>query len=90
MRQAGPPPCSKPSLFMIGKDSGGHWVVQDQHHLCGGLFVTRAEALKFAMFESGNRPEAAIMVPGVIELDFNSKRCAGEAVNDYVKLQRAA
>ena len=90
MRQAGPPSCSKPSLFMIGKDSRGHWVVQDQHHLCGGLFVTRAEALKFAMFESGNRPETAIMVPGVIELDFNSKPDAGDAVNAYVELQRAA
>jgi len=72
MTKAEPPspqfsPCS--SLFRIGKDSHGHWVVQDQQGLCGGLFVDRAEALKFAMFENGNRPQAVIMVPGVLELD---------------------
>jgi hypothetical protein len=42
------------------------------------------------MFESGNRPEAAIMVPGVIELDLNSKPDARDAVNAHVELQRAA
>jgi hypothetical protein len=72
MTKAEPPspqssPCS--SLFRIGKDSHGHWVVQDQQGLRGGLFVDRAEALKFAMFENGNRPQAVIMVPGVLELD---------------------
>jgi hypothetical protein len=60
---------SHSSLFRIGKDSHGHWVVQDQQALRGGLFVDRAEALKFAMFENGNRPQAVIMVPGVLELD---------------------
>ena len=89
MRQAEPPSCSKPSLFMIGKNSRGHWVVQDQQHLCGGLFVNRAEALRFAMFENGDRLEVAIMVPGVIELDFNSKPDE-RAVSTHVELQRAA
>jgi hypothetical protein len=63
------PPSPHSSLFRIGKDSHGHWVVQDQQGLRGGLFVDRAEALKFAMFENGNRPQAVIMVPGVFELD---------------------
>jgi hypothetical protein len=72
MNKAEPPsPRSSPhsSLFRIGKDSHGHWVVQDQQGLRGGLFVDRAEALKFAMFENGNRPQAVIMVPGILELD---------------------
>jgi hypothetical protein len=56
-------------LFRVGKNSRGHWVVQDEQGLRGGLFVDRAEALKFAMFENGNRPQAVIMVPGVLELD---------------------
>ena len=60
-------------LFMIGKNSRGNWVVQDQQGICGGLFVNRAEALKFAMFENGNRPQAVIMVPGVLELDMSRK-----------------
>jgi hypothetical protein len=64
---------SLPRLFRIGRDSHGNWVVQDQQGLCGGLFVDRAEALKFAMFENGNRPQAVIMVPGVLELDMSAK-----------------
>ena len=62
-----PEPSTRIPLFMIGKDSRGNWVVQDQQGICGGLFVNRAEALKFAMFENGNRPQAVIMVPGVFE-----------------------
>jgi hypothetical protein len=62
-----------PRLFRIGKDSHGNWVAQDQQGLCGGLFVDRAEALKFAMFENGNCRQAVIMVPGVLELDMTSK-----------------
>lgn len=67
------PPSSQlaASLFMIGKDSQGHWVVQDQQGLHGGLFVDRAQALKFALFENGNRPQAVLMVPGTLELNMS-------------------
>ena len=58
-------------MFFIGRDSRGNWVVQDQRRLCGGLFVNRTEALKFAMFENGGRPQAVVMVPGVFELDMS-------------------
>jgi hypothetical protein len=58
-------------LFLVGKDSQGHWVARDQSGLCGGLFVGRAEALKFAMAENGNRPQAVVMVPGILELDMS-------------------
>lgn len=68
-----PEPSSRFPLFLIGKDSRGNWVVQDQKGNCGGLFVNRAEALRFAMFENGNRPQAVIMVPGVFELDMSRK-----------------
>jgi hypothetical protein len=60
-------------LFRVGRDSKGHWVVQDEQGLCGGLFVDRAQALKFAMFENGNRPQAVIMVPNVLELNLNAR-----------------
>ncbi len=72
----GEPPSTsktKSSLFLIGKNSRGNWVVQDQKGLCGGLFVSRAEALKFAMFENGNRPQAVIMVPENLELDLTGR-----------------
>jgi hypothetical protein len=40
--------------------------------LCGGLFVDRAKALKFALFENGRKPQAVVMVPGVLELDMQA------------------
>jgi hypothetical protein len=72
---------SRASLFLVGKDRDGNWVVRGPKGLCGGLFVGRAEALKFAMCESGNRPQAVIMVLGTLELDMgasphSSKRSA--------------
>ena len=76
MGQSEPPSshlAALPRLFRIGRDSHGRWVAQDQQGLCGGLFVDRTEALKFAMFENGNCPQAVIMVPGVLELDMSSK-----------------
>ena len=74
MKHVEPPePSTRIPLFLIGKDSRGNWVVQDNQGSCGGLFVNRAEALKFAMFENGNRPQAVIMVPGIFELDISGK-----------------
>jgi hypothetical protein len=64
--------CSSGSpLFLIGKNGRGNWVVRDEKGLVGGLFVSRADAVKFALFEKGNRPRAAIMVPDGLELDWN-------------------
>lgn len=65
MRQAALPSSSRSSLFLISQNSRGNWVVQDQRGLCGGLFVDRAAALRFAMFENGNRLQAVVMVSGV-------------------------
>jgi len=60
MDNKGEPPSgtARPPLFRVGRDSHGRWVVQEQSGLRGGLFVGRAEALKYAMFENGNRPQA--------------------------------
>jgi len=58
-----------PPRFLIGQDGRGNWIAQKQHGRCGGIFVSRAAALKFALLENGNRPEAIIAVPGVLELD---------------------
>lgn len=85
-------PISLPRLFRIGKDSHGNWVVQDQQGLCGGLFVNCSEALKFAKSESGNRPQAVIMVPGVLELDLSLKLRSDQraTASPRVSLQRVA
>jgi len=68
-----PSSCRAKSLFRVGRNGRGNWVVQDQSGLCGGMFVNRAEAVKFAMFENGNRPQAVIMVPGILELDMSAQ-----------------
>jgi len=69
MRNAEPPSSPRSSIFMIGKNSRGNWVVQDQLGKCGGLFIDRVKALRFALFENGNNPQAVVMVPGVLELN---------------------
>jgi len=73
MRKAEPPSRPKHSLFMIGKNSRGNWVVQDQRGTCGGLFVDRVKALRFALFENGNNPQAVVMVPGILELNMSGQ-----------------
>jgi hypothetical protein len=75
MDDKGEPPSTAraKSLFRVGRNSRGNWVVQDQSGLCGGMFVNRTEAVKFAMFENGNRPQAVIMVPGILDLDMSGK-----------------
>jgi len=85
----GEPPSNSCPLFMIGKDSRGNWVARDQQGLRGGLFVDRAQALKFAMFENGNRPQAVFMVPGVLELDLAGRPGVQDRSSHY-PLARAA
>jgi hypothetical protein len=67
-----PPSCS--SVFMIGQDSRGNWVVRDQSGLRGGLFVGRAEALRYVRDEAGNHPRAIVMVNGAFELETSGTR----------------
>jgi hypothetical protein len=70
---AEPPSCPKPPLFMIGRNGRGNWVVQDQNGVRGGLFVDRAEALRYVRLENGNQPRAVVAVSGVLELDLTGK-----------------
>jgi hypothetical protein len=94
MKQAEPPSlsrCITPFHFMMGRDSRGNWVVQDEDGLCGGLFVDRVQALRFAMSENGNRPDAVIMVPGVFELDLGNKSLGNNSAgNEGIGSQRSA
>ena len=55
MENSEPPSTCRAKLFRVGRNGCGNWVVQDQSGLCGGMFVNRTEAVKFAMFENGNR-----------------------------------
>jgi hypothetical protein len=65
-----PPSCSAPStIVFIGRNSRGHWIAQEQNGLYGGLFVSRAQAIKYALFENGQHPETIVELPREIELD---------------------
>ena len=65
-----PPSCSSAStIVFIGKNSRGNWVAQEQNGLYGGLFVNRAQAVKYALFENGHHPETIVELSRDIELD---------------------
>lgn len=67
---------SNTPVFFIGRDRRGRWVVRNERGSRGGLFIDRTEALRFAMFENGHRPQAVIMVPGILELNISGKAAA--------------
>jgi hypothetical protein len=71
-----PTKIEKTPLFLIGQNRRGNWVAKMKHGLTGGLFINRAAALKFALFENGNHPEAVVTVPGVLELDIGNSALA--------------
>jgi len=70
-QEAEPPSSLRYPLFMVGQDSHGNWVVQDQSGIRGGLFVDRTEALRFVRAENGNHPGGFVMVSGIFELDMS-------------------
>lgn len=79
-----PPSCSFLStIVFIGRNHRGQWVAQEQNGLYGGLFVSRTQAVKYALFENGQHPETIVELPREIELDM------GKNPNTIVS-QRAA
>ena len=65
------PASAKSPLFRVGRNSHGDWVVEDESGRYGGIFVDRSEAVKYALFESGYRQPAVLMIPGIMELDMS-------------------
>jgi hypothetical protein len=75
-----PPSCSSASaIVFIGRNSRGEWVAQEQYGLFGGLFVSRKDALKYALFENGRHPETIVEVSREIELDMCGYPASGHA-----------
>ena len=70
MKLVEPPSCSSPSaIVFIGQQQTRPWVAQEQSGLYGGLFVNRAQAIKYALFENGHHPETIVELAREIELD---------------------
>ena len=75
MKLVEPPSCSAAStIVFIGRNRRGQWVAQEQNGLYGGLFVNRAQALKYALFENGHHPETIIELSRGIELNMHDSR----------------
>jgi hypothetical protein len=73
-----PPSCSSASsIVFIGRNRRGQWVAQEQNGLYGGLFVNRAQAVKYALFENGQHPEMLVELSREIELDMCSRATTG-------------
>ena len=81
-----PPSCStSAAIVFIGKNACGEWVAQEQNGLFGGLFVSRKEAVKYALFENGHHPENIVEISREIELDMG-----GYPAGDRNSARRAA
>ena len=65
-----PLPRRAQSTFRVGVDRSGYWVALDQDGRCGGLFVGRNEAIRFALSQNGNRREQVLMIESSLDLDF--------------------
>jgi hypothetical protein len=76
-----PPSCDSASpIIFIGRNSRGHWIAQEQNGRFGGLFVNRAQAFKYALFENGHHPETIVELSREIELDMGGKLPASDRI----------
>jgi hypothetical protein len=80
VKRVEPLSCSAASaIVFIGRNRHGHWVAKHQDGLYGGLFVNRAAAIKYALFENGCHPETIVELSREIELGTGSSNRAGAA-----------
>jgi hypothetical protein len=86
-----PPSCrSASTIVFIGKNSRGNWVAQEQNGLYGGMFVNRAQAVKYALFENGHHPETIVELSREIELDMGGKLPSSDQTPAAASTRRAA
>ncbi|WP_029587023.1 hypothetical protein [Bradyrhizobium sp. URHD0069] len=91
MKLVEPPSCSSASrIVFIGKNKRGNWVAQEQNGLYGGLFVNRAQAVKYALFENGHHPESIIELSREVELDMSGKFSSSDRIFAAANTRRAA
>jgi hypothetical protein len=74
-RPAPKPASIEPRLqFAVGKSDHGCWVAREHLDRCGGIFTTRAEAIRFALKEARDTAVAVVIVPEAVELFSASRR----------------
>lgn len=51
-----------PSILAVGQDAAGHWLVQENHGLLEGRFVSFAAAMGFARAERHGFPGSTVVI----------------------------
>ena len=49
--------------FEVAEDEHGLWILHERHGLAEGVFRTRRDAVRFALFETGN-PDSVVVISG--------------------------
>ena len=62
----------EPLSFVLGRDRGGLWIVQEANGLCGGLFASEKAAIRYAKAEGAGRRSIIRLVSDPIELNCSS------------------
>jgi hypothetical protein len=65
------------SRFVVGQDGDGHWVVWDRLALCGGSFVNRGDAVRYARFESEGSAGQVTLSSDVVRFEVTPRRLRG-------------
>lgn len=68
---------ARPPRFIIGRDSDGRWVVCDRRALCGGSFVNREDAVRYARFESEGIPGQVTLSSDIVHFEVAPRRAPG-------------
>ena len=64
MSSFAPQPVPTRYHFEIAEDGRGHWVAKEKQGLIGGVFRSRKDALRFALFEvAGDGASARVLPP---------------------------
>lgn len=89
MEKVDEPPSCDQNLVLIGRNSRGNWVAQESHGLFGGLFVSRAQAVKYALTENGPHPATIVLSADIVELDMHRKASIAAPANADVSSHRS-
>ncbi len=82
MEEIEEPPSGTSNLVIVGRNSRGNWVAQEENGLFGGLFVSRAQAVKYALFENGHHPETILLTAHIVELDMHRQASSSRTAMD--------
>jgi hypothetical protein len=47
--------------FVVAQNERGQWVARESRGLIEGVFLTRRDAIRFALFETGSRSAAVVV-----------------------------